>query len=138
MLKISISENHVRLGHRDKTCVRITVDRSFLEVGFCDVTTRLEQKLPLPAPFLPEPPGYVNQIFSLDVIQHNNIGPRIDRFISFFLRAHFDVNQQAETSDRTGLLNGGSDRTYCRLISISNHKNFGRTHQMTRCGCPSA
>lgn len=58
-----------------------TTDSSLLQVTFRDVPTRLEQKFAFARPFLFQLARNAHEFFPFYVIQHNDVGTSVDRFI---------------------------------------------------------
>ena len=64
-----------------KERVWLTVDGALMQVGLGDVPAALEQELALPIPLLPESPRNADQFCTFDVVEHDDVRARVDRFV---------------------------------------------------------
>ena len=95
-----------------KERVWLTVDGALMQVCLGDVPAALEQELALPIPLLPESPRNADQFCTFDVVEHDDVRARVDRFVRFFLRADLDFEQKAESADFARLLDSVRDRAW--------------------------
>jgi len=77
---------------------------SFLQIVLCDISTRLEQELALPPPFLFEISSHTYKFISLHVVEHDNICPSIDSFLGFLPVSYFDIKEKTEPTNSASLL----------------------------------
>jgi hypothetical protein len=59
----------------------LTIDSTVLQVGLRDVTASLEEELALALPLFLQRPGNPNQLGTLHIVQHDDIGTSFNGFI---------------------------------------------------------
>ena len=101
-----------------KERVWLTVDGALMQVGLGDVPAALEQELALPIPLLPESPRNADQFCTFDVVEHDDVRARVDRFVRFFLGADLDLQEKAESANLPRLFDGVRYRACTCIWSI--------------------
>jgi len=97
------------------------VYRALLEVGLCDISTGLQQELPLSCPLLAQTLRYANKLGAFDIVEHDDVGPSVNCLVRFGLGANFDVEEKTEASYLACLLDSSGNRTRGPNVVVLEH-----------------
>ena len=87
----------------------LTVYSPFMQVSLRDVPAALEEELALPSPLLPESPCNPDELRALNIVEHDDVRARVDRFVRLFLGADLDLEEKAKPANLARLLDSIRD-----------------------------